>query len=72
MEPVFHICPMKWPVENIEESVKYLYTSLESHSWKWNKEIIECEIKTKKINNAVTIFSLSSNKFFNLVRFNNL
>ena len=24
MEPVFHIWPIIWPLENIEESVKYL------------------------------------------------
>ena len=70
INPVFNICLKKWLLENIEESLKYLNTSLESHSWKCIVEIIEWDMKIIITPIKIIFFSFNRSDFLNLFKAN--
>ena len=70
INPVFNICLKKWLLENIEESFKYLNTSLESHSWKCIVEITEWHMRIKITQIKIIFFSFNRSDFLNLSKTN--
>ena len=70
INPVFNICLKKWLLENIDESLKYLNTSLESHSWKCIVEIIEWHMIIRITPTNIIFFSFNRSDFLSLFKTN--